>query len=96
MTPIEQPILVPTGDLTIFEAAEFRDSLVTLLGNNGPVELDLSGIQRMDGAGLQLVLAATRYERCSLTKIEDPVRDMMELVGCAHQVDTATESTTKE
>ncbi len=87
MTPVENPILAPTGELTIFEAASFRDSLVTLLGNDGSVELDLSSIQLMDGAGIQLVLAAKRYERCSLTKVEGKLQEMMELMGYASEKD---------
>ena len=87
MASTEPTVCAPSGEVTIFEASAFRDSLVTLLGNDGPVELDLSSIQLMDGAGMQLVLAAKRYERCSITKVEGKLQEMMELMGYASEKD---------
>ena len=78
-----RPTLVPTGDVTIFEAAEFRDSVVTLLMHDGPVELDLSGIERVDGAGIQLVLAAERHGRCQVTRMSPSIRRAFEELGYA-------------
>jgi len=46
----------PTNDLTIFEATEFRNSLVTLLSQEGPVSLDLSHVQQMDSSCMQILL----------------------------------------
>jgi anti-anti-sigma regulatory factor len=55
--------LAPSGDLTVFEAAEFKESLVKLFANDGLVSLDLSGVARVDTAAIQLMLAARKQGR---------------------------------
>jgi anti-anti-sigma regulatory factor len=55
--------LAPKGDLTIFEAAEFKDALVKLLSNDGLVSLDLGGVTRADTAIIQLLWAARQEGR---------------------------------
>jgi anti-anti-sigma regulatory factor len=55
--------LAPKGDLTIFEAMEFRDALVNLLANDGLVSLDLGGVTRADTAIIQLLWAARKEGR---------------------------------
>lgn len=57
--------LAPTGELTIFEAAEFKESLVKLFANDGLVSLDLGAVVRVDTAAIQLMLAARKQGRIS-------------------------------
>ena len=45
------------GDLTIYEAAQVRESLLALVDGAGAVELDLAEVGEIDSAGLQLLLA---------------------------------------
>lgn len=46
------------GDLTIYEAAQTQQALLELLpGASGPWHLDLSGLDEIDSAGIQLLLA---------------------------------------
>ena len=77
-----RPIWVPTGDLTIFEVDQFHHELVTLLEADGPIELDLSHIERVDGAGMQLITAASRCHRFRITKIPSGLSEMLATAGC--------------
>ncbi len=68
-------VLSPKGDLTIFEAAEFREALLVLHEKEGPVELDLSQVQRMDSSGVQLVVVACRGGRVRITGMASAIRN---------------------
>ncbi|WP_148714390.1 STAS domain-containing protein [Chitinolyticbacter meiyuanensis] len=50
------------GELTIFHAAELKDVLLAALGEGGgpPLTIDLSGVDELDTAGVQLLLLAKR------------------------------------
>ncbi len=73
--------LAPTGELTIFEAAEFRESLVKLFANEGMVSLDLSGVARADTAAIQLMLAARKQGRMFVTGISDDLQTKLNQLG---------------
>ncbi|THJ17629.1 MAG: STAS domain-containing protein [Nitrospira sp. CG24B] len=73
--------LAPTGDLTIFEAAEFKDSLVKLFANEGLVSLDLSGVDRVDTAAIQLLLAARKQGRMFVTGIPQELQAKLNQLG---------------
>lgn len=73
--------LAPMGDLTIFEAAEFRESLVKLFANDGLVSLDLSGVARVDTAAIQLMLAARKQGRMFVTGISDDLQTKLNQLG---------------
>jgi len=73
--------LAPTGDLTIFEAAEFKASLVKLFANDGLVSLDLSGVARVDTAAIQLMLAARKQGRMFVTGISDDLQTKLNQLG---------------
>ena len=73
--------LAPTGELTIFEAAEFKDSLVKLFANDGLVSLDLSGVARVDTAAIQLMLAARKQGRMFVTGVSDDLLAKLNQLG---------------
>ena len=73
--------LAPTGELTIFEAAEFKDSLVKLFANDGLVSLDLSGVARVDIAAIQLMLAARKQGRMFVTGVSDDLLAKLNQLG---------------
>jgi len=73
--------LAPTGDLTIFEAAEFKESLIKLLANDGLVSLDLSGVARVDTAAIQLMLAARKQGRMFVMGIPDDLQAKLNQLG---------------
>lgn len=52
--------LVMKSELTVDAAAAIRDGLCEFIESDSDLELDLSGITRVDSSGLQLLLAASR------------------------------------
>ncbi len=76
-------ILKPIGDLTIFEAEQFHADLLILQKQEGPVELDLTAVDRMDSSCVQLIVAATRSGRLTLTGYSSHIRDRFEQIGFA-------------
>jgi len=44
------------GEMTIYGATELRNELVPAIATERPVEVDLSGVEEIDCAGLQLIL----------------------------------------
>jgi anti-anti-sigma regulatory factor len=73
--------LAPTGELTIFEAAEFKESLVKLFANDGLVSLDLSGVARVDTAAIQLMLAARKQGRMFVTGVSEDLQAKLNQLG---------------
>lgn len=71
----------PTGDLTIFEVASFKDGLVELLSCGGAGTLDLSLVGQVDSSALQLILAALRTERLCVTGVSTEVTSKLERIG---------------
>jgi anti-anti-sigma regulatory factor len=63
--------LAPKGDITIFEAGEFKDSLTKLFKNDGLVSVDLSGVARADTAAIQLLLAAKKENRMFVSGVSE-------------------------
>ncbi len=71
----------PKGDVTIFEASEFKDSLTKLFQNDGLVSLDLSGVARVDTAAIQLLLAAKKQNRMFVSGISDDLQGRLQQLG---------------
>ena len=71
----------PSGDLTIFEAAEFKEALITVLANDGLVCLDLSQVGRVDTASMQLLWAARKLGRLLVTGISDELQTKLNQLG---------------
>lgn len=73
--------LVPTGDLTIFEAGEFKDALVKLFTNEGLVSLDLAGVKRVDTAAIQLLLSARKQQRMLVAGVSEEIQGKLTQLG---------------
>ena len=71
----------PTGDLTIFEVAGFKESLGALLSGEGPVMLDLSQVTHVDSSALQLILAVLQTERLSIVGASDELKQNLQRMG---------------
>ena len=84
----ENGTLRPTGDLTIFEAAQFHADLVTLHRHEGPLQLDLTEVDRVDSSCVQLIVAATRSGRLTLRGYSHGIRDKFEQIGFAQFLPT--------
>ena len=79
-------VLLPEGDLTIFEAAEFRERLVALHQQEDPIELDLSEVERMDSSGVQLIIAAVKSGRITIAGLTESIQDKFKKIGCEQLV----------
>ena len=71
----------PSGDLTIFEAAEFKESLLAVLANDGLVCLDLADVKRVDTAAIQLMWAARKLGRLLVTGIPQELQTKLTRLG---------------
>ncbi|GJL51414.1 STAS domain-containing protein [Candidatus Nitrospira salsa] len=83
---LDRHVLHPEGDLTIFEAAEFREALLALSKHEGPLELDVSGVERVDSSGIQLMIAASHDGRLAMTGMTASLREKIAGIGCSHFV----------
>ena len=70
-----------TGELTIAVAAELKAKVATWLSDARVITLDLSGVNRVDCAGLQVVVAAARTGRVTLRSMSSAVHRAMETIG---------------
>lgn len=71
----------PAGDLSIFEAAAFKQSLIDLLKNDGLVCLDLSSVKRVDTAAIQLMWAAKQSGRLLVPVIPETLQKKLAQLG---------------
>jgi anti-anti-sigma regulatory factor len=71
----------PVGELTIFEAASFKESLVQLISNDGLVCMDLGKVTRVDTAAIQLMWAARKLGRILVTGIPQDVQTKLTQLG---------------
>jgi anti-anti-sigma regulatory factor len=78
---IDSRLCKPSGDLTIFEAAEFKESLLAVLANDGLVCLDLSQVTRVDTSVIQLMWAARKLGRLLVTGIPKELETKLTLLG---------------
>jgi anti-anti-sigma regulatory factor len=71
----------PVGELTIFEAASFKESLAQLISNDGLVCMDLGKVTRVDTAAIQLMWAARKLGRILVTGIPEDVQTKLTQLG---------------
>ena len=75
------PVYAVTGELTIAVAAEIKAKVVAWLSDGQVVTLDLSGVSRVDCAGLQVIIAAARTGRVALSSLSLAVHRAIETIG---------------
>ena len=79
----EHNILKVVGDLTIFEVGKFHQELILLNQQEGPLEVDLSTVDRIDSSAVQVMVAATRSGRLRLTGYSQELQERFEQIGFA-------------
>ena len=67
--------------MTIFEAADFKESLTKVLANEGLVCLDLSQVTRVDTAAIQLMWAARKLGSLLVTGIPKELETKLAQLG---------------
>lgn len=73
--------LAPQGDITIFEAGEFKEALVKLFANDGLVSVDLGAVKRVDTAAIQLLLAARKQQRMFVSGMSEDLQGKLTQLG---------------
>jgi anti-sigma B factor antagonist len=78
--------LAPQGEMTIYNASDWKQQLLSLFAQQGEIEVDLSGIAEIDSAGLQLLImikkeALAQGRKLRLTNFSHPVSEALELCG---------------
>jgi anti-sigma B factor antagonist len=78
--------LAVSGEMTIYTAGELKDKLVSPLEKGAGLEVDLSGVNEIDTAGLQLLVlvkteAAARDKKATFVGHSQPVADIIDLCG---------------
>jgi anti-anti-sigma regulatory factor len=71
----------PEGELTIFEAASFKESLTQLIANDGLVCMDLKKVTRVDTAAIQLMWAVRKLGRILVTGIPQELQTKLTQLG---------------
>lgn len=72
------------GELTIFRVSDIREGVSKVLDSGNEIEIDLSHVTEIDGAGLQLLLAVklesfARDANLTLVGHSTPVREVLDL-----------------
>lgn len=76
------------GELTIYNAADWKGRLYEPIARGDSLELDLSAVQELDTAGLQVLIMAkkealARGQALHLCNHSQAVQDALELCGLA-------------
>lgn len=76
------------GDMTIYDAGEIKAQLLPILAKPGDIEIDLSRVNDMDSAGLQILMLIKREltqrgDNLSLSSHSRAVLDIFELCNLA-------------
>ena len=79
------------GELTIYTAAELAAQLLPRLGETPRMEIDLSQVTEIDGAGMQLLMLASREASTAgtdltLTGRSKAVMETLELCNLAEAI----------
>jgi anti-sigma B factor antagonist len=103
MTAIEQHdnaphIVYVEGEMTIYRAAEIKETLITSIAESAVIEFDLSRVTALDSAGVQLLMLAertarTRHSELRLVAHSPAVLDVIELLNLGAYFGNARAST---
>lgn len=72
------------GELTIFVVQEMKEAILPVIANNDEIEIDLSNVTEVDGAGMQM-MASIKLEAILQGKTlryvghSKPILDMLDL-----------------
>ena len=82
----------PEGELTIYTAAESKTDLVNLVREFDEIDIDLSRIETLDSAGVQILLMAKREadacnKQLKLKQLSDAARDTITVLNLSQALD---------
>ncbi|NVM75823.1 anti-anti-sigma factor [Duganella sp. SG902] len=87
-------LAVPASEITIFTAAQDRAWWLDAARAGPAVVIDLAAVERVDSAGMQLMLAAKRHARALGNELRfvrhgARLREVLALCGLTHELDAA-------
>lgn len=83
--PVDAPgsaTMRPDGHLTVTEALRFKREVLERIDGTRRVTVDLRQVERLDSAALQILIAAVRTGRCTVTDLPDDIRTRLDQAGC--------------
>lgn len=85
-----------TGELTIYRAAELKQQVLDAMATGADTVFDLSGVEEIDTAGIQLLLLAQREAaaRGGTLRLEAPsaaVREALDLLAVTALLNTTNQ-----
>ena len=99
MTATEQhnkapQVLYIEGEMTVYRAAEIKDTLIASIVESAVIEFDLSRVTALDSAGVQILMLAertaqARHSELRLVAHSPAVRDVLELLKLGAYFDNA-------
>lgn len=85
MTPFEidrnKRQITVHGELTIFEVGEFHEALLSIGEDDGHLLIDLSDVDRVDSAGIQVLLVAAKSRDCRMCGVSQAVQEHLHRIG---------------
>ncbi|MBI5924692.1 MAG: STAS domain-containing protein [Aquabacterium sp.] len=81
------------GELTVYAVHDLKARLLAALSDGSPLQIDLSEVSEIDGAGIQLLLATQREARqngtsISLNSMAPQVAHALALMDLTHEFAT--------
>lgn len=73
--------MILRGDVTIFEVAELHEALLALSRHDGPIDVDLSAVDHLDSAAIQVLLVAVRSVPVRVCGLSPSARDRCRMIG---------------
>jgi anti-anti-sigma factor len=91
-TAQDPQLLAIEGEMTIYRAAELKQTLLGSLARPGSIHVDLSAVTELDAAGVQLLmlarqLADTRQKELRLVAISLAALEVLELLNLRAYLD---------
>ena len=88
------PVVYIEGEMTIYRAAEIKETLITSIAESTVIEFDLSRVTALDSAGVQMLMLAERtaqgrHSELRLVEHSPAVRDVMGLLNLEAYFDKA-------
>lgn len=80
------------GDLTVYAVHDLKTQFMSSLSSNQHLQLDLSEVSEVDGAGLQLIASARLHakshgQQITIVRPSPVVHEALMLTGLIHDID---------
>ncbi|RMH36137.1 MAG: anti-sigma factor antagonist [Nitrospirae bacterium] len=77
----ERRRIILRGGVTIFKVADLHEALLALSRNDAPIDVDLSAVDHLDSAAIQVLLVAVRSAPVTVCGLSLSVRKRCRMIG---------------